>query len=110
MFLCSIHIVSCRENLTGFSGQVPPKVEVVPAPSSAPCYECLVCPVGSSKSVSTLFSHTTVTTHNVLAYYYVLQILMPVSGTLVYKSANQQNNNAVKISNSEFTTFLISRY
>jgi hypothetical protein len=109
VFLCSIHIVLCRENLTGFSKKLPAKVEVVPAPSSEPGYECLVCPGGSSKSVSTLFSRTTLTIHKVQLYYCVLQILMPVFRVLFFKPANQRNNNAVKTSNSAFTTFLISR-
>jgi len=100
-----------REKLTGFSAQGPTKVEIVPAPNSAPCDECLVCLGGSSQSVSNLFSRTTVTIRNVQAYYCVLQILMPVFRILVFKPANQRNNNAVKTSNSACTirTFLISR-
>ena len=88
--------------MAGFSGQVPAKVEVVPVPSSAHCYECLLCLGGSSQSVSTSFSRTTLTIHNVQVYYYVLQILRPVFRILVFKPANQRNNNAVKTSNSTY--------
>jgi len=97
--------------LTGFSGQGPTEVEVFPAPSSASCYECLVCLGGSSQSVSNVFSSATVTIHIVQVYYCVLQISRPVFRILVFKSANQRNDNAVKTSNSACTTCtsLISR-